>query len=279
VTAPITPGIHTMTSDEYHSHTDWLSSTQLKRALPEHYRESMSQDALDFGRLFHSLTLEPETIGDYYITADPAAIGVKKDGTPASNPTATDAWKAFVAEVADSGKTLVPQGEWELAHRMRDAVAAHTIARELLFDGEGAYEQSVFAVDENGLKHKARFDRRIPGAGIDLKSTSASPGLRSLTKAVINYGYDVSAEHYRIVADLQRLDVAAFAFVFVSKDPIRVTVCELDEGFRERGRYLRAAAIERLTNPAADAYPGASGQLTLLCPEWALPYEELEMTF
>lgn len=272
----ITPGIQPpMSSDDYHSHTDWLSSTQLKRALPEHYREGGSQEALDFGRLFHSVVLEPDTLGDTYVTADPHVIGIKKDGTQASNPTNTDAWRAFVAEVEADGKTLVSQEDWERAHRMRDAVAAHSLASDLLFGGEGAYEQSVFAIDENGLRHKCRFDRRIAGAGVDLKSTNTKPGVRSLTRAVVDWGYDLSAEHYRTVADLAHLDVERFFFVFVSKDPIRVTVCELDEGFRERGRYLRAAAIERLTNPKADAYEGASGQLTLMCPEWALPYDDI----
>lgn len=275
----IAPGIQPpMSSDDYHSHTDWFSSTQLKRALPEHYRESMSQEALAFGRLFHSVTLEPDTLDAHYVLANPAAIGLKKDGTPAANPTATDAWKNHVTEVEASGLTLVARDDWELAHRMRDAVAAHPVAKALLFDGAGDYEQSMFGTDTDGIQHKARFDRIIPNVGVDLKSTSAKPGPHSLTRAVIDYGYELSAEHYRIVAELCGHAVSEFYFVFCSKDPIRVTVAELDEGFRERGRYLRAMALERLTNPKFDAYPGATGQLTLLCPEWALPYDdELEI--
>jgi hypothetical protein len=52
-----------------------------------------------------------------------------------------------------------------------------------------------------------------------------------------------------------------------------VTVTELDELFIMRGRHLRDLALERAHNQA-EPYEGASGRLTLLCPEWALPYDD-----
>src|SRR3546814_4796069 len=101
-------GLHfDLPNDDYHGLTDWLSSTQLKRLLPEHYDEgSMSQPALDFVTLVHSVVLEPDTL-DHYVTADAAKIGVKADGTRATNPTSTSAWKAFVAEAEESGQPIV----------------------------------------------------------------------------------------------------------------------------------------------------------------------------
>lgn len=270
----ITPGIHEMPNDAYHADTDYLSSSVLKRALPERYKAGGSQDALDFGTLFHAVVLEPDNL-DGYATLDADKIGLKADGTPASNPTMTSAWKRAVAEAEGDGKIVVAQADWDRAHRMADAVRAHLDASRLLFDGEGAYEESAFAVDSEGVGHKARFDRRIPGAIIDLKSTSAKPGADSLTRAVIDYGYDLSAAHYLAVADLLDLGAGVFALVFVGKEaPYRVTVADFDEAFLTRGRVLRALALERLLNPEAPAYEGANAPITLTAPKWAQMYEE-----
>jgi hypothetical protein len=255
---------------DYHALTDWYSSSQLKAALPENYKPGGSQEALDFGTLFHTVVLEPDNLGEY-VALDAEKIGVKSDGTPAQNPTMTAAWKKAVAEAEQDGKTVIAQQDLDRAYAMRDAVAAHDAASRLLFSEDGASEESAFTVDDDGIRHKARFDRRIPGLIVDLKSTSAKPGADSLARACIDYGYDLSASHYLTVADLLGLDVQGFAFVFVGKEPPhRVTVCELDAAFLARGDVLRRRAIARLTNPETPAYEGATGFLTIPAPRWAL---------
>lgn len=274
-----TPGrgvtIEGLSNDEYHAKTEWFSSTMLKAALPEDYKPADSQAALDFGTLFHTAVLEPDLL-DQFVALDAAKVGVKADGTQASNPTSTKAWKDAVAEVAASGKTVVSQADLDKVQFMRDAVAAHPVASQLLFSEDGRSEVSAFATDEDGIRHKARFDRLIPGAGIDLKSTSSKPGEDSLARTVVDFGYDLSAYHYSTVAKLLGLDVQAFAFVFCSKevDPRTglhlVTVAELDAEFLNRGRLLRDLAIERLTDPTVPAYQGATGFLTISAPPWAL---------
>lgn len=266
----MTPGLRgDLTNDEYHALTDWLSSSQLKAALPEHYKPGGSQEALDFGTLFHTAVLEPDNLSRY-VPLDAEKIGVKADGTPAQNPTMTAAWKKAVAEVEQDGKTVVAQTDLDRVLVMADAVRSHTTAAQLIYGLNGTNEESAFAVDDDGVQHKARFDRRIPGAIVDLKSTSAKPGRHSLTRSVIDYGYDVSAAHYLAVADLLGLDAPAFALVFVDKsERPRVTVAEIDGSLLARGAELRRRAIARLTDPAAPAYEGATGFLTLTAPRWA----------
>lgn len=266
----IKPGLRNdLSNDEYHALTDWWSSSQLKHALPERYKEGGSQEALDFGTLFHTAVLEPHDLAEY-VALDAEKIGVKADGSKASNPTMTVAWKRAVAEAEADGRTVVAQSDMDRALAMADAVRAHDTSAALLFGDTGTYEESAFALDENGVQHKARFDRRIPGAIVDLKSTSAKPGADSLSRAVIDYGYDLSAAHYLAVADLLGLDVQAFALVFCTKtEPYRVTVAELDATFLARGEALRRLALDRLTDPAAPAYEGASGFLTITAPRWA----------
>lgn len=268
----IKEGLHfDLPNADYHADADYLSSSVLKRQLPERYKEGGSQDALDFGTLFHTVVLEPDNLAEY-VVLDAAAIAGNnpKTGKPYDSPTMTTRWKTAVAEAEQDGKTVVAQGDWDRAHAMRDAIADHADARALLFDGEGLREESAFTTDENGVRIKARFDRRIPGAIIDLKSTSAKPGADSLARAVLDYGYDLSAVHYLEVARLLELDADTFWFVFVGKEaPHRVTVADLDDGFLSRGRALRALAIERLTDPTTPPYEGWEKPLTLTAPGWA----------
>jgi hypothetical protein len=262
-----------LSNDDYHADENYLSSSRLKGYLPERYKPGGSQEALDFGTLFHTAVLEPENLAAY-TALDAEKIGVKADGTPAQNPTMTAAWKRAVAEAEADGKTVVAQQDLDRALAMREAVANHETAARLLFSEDGVSELSAFAVDESGVQHKARFDKHIPGAIIDLKSTSGKPGRESIARAVIDYGYDLSAAHYLAVADLLGIDVQAFAFVFVGKEPLAdgihpVTVCDLDEMFLHRGRTLRAQAIRRHTDPAEPRYEGAAGFLTIPTPRWA----------
>lgn len=268
----IKPGLHfNMPNEDYHEQSEWLSSTTLKRSLPEHYKDTTdwSSPALAFGTLVHKLVLEPNDL-DHYAVLDATKIGLKADGTPADNPQMTKAWKVAVAAAAAEGREVVAQEDWDKAHRMADAVRAHDEARELLFEGEGDYELSAFVEDENGIKLRSRFDRLIPGAGVDLKTTSAKPGPDSLTRAVLDYGYEVSAAHYLAVAELLGLNADRFVLVFVDKsDAPRVTVAHLDQSLIDRGKHLRDKAIQRLISPDVDRYPGATGSLTLTCPPWA----------
>lgn len=263
------PGlVHDMSNADYHAQSDWLSSSMLKALLPEHHKTGGSQEALDFGTLFHTAVLEPDNLAEY-VALDAEKIGVKADGTPAQNPTMTAAWKKAVAEVESDGKTVIAQADLDRALAMREAVTRHDLARRFLFDTEGAAEESAFA-EVDGVPCRARFDKRIPGAVIDLKSTSGKPGRNAISRSVVDYGYDLSAAHYLAVAAELGLDVQAFALVFVAKtEPYYVTVCDLDKQFLARGRALRHLAIERHLNPAEPPYEGAAGFLTLDCPRWA----------
>lgn len=272
----IAPDFHGILDDlgnaEYHAEAAHLSSSQLKALLPEHYKPAPpSSDALTFGTLFHTVVLEPDNLAGY-VVLDAAKIAGDnpKTGRPYDAPQMTAKFRAAAAEAEADGRTVVTQEDWDRAHAMRDAVAAHDVANRLLFEEDGRAELSCFAVDDNGIGHKARFDRLITGAGIDLKSTSGRPGEDAIARTVVDFGYDVSAAHYLEVANLLGLDVQAFAFVVVSKaEPYHVTVCDLDESFLARGRALRAKALRRHTDPAEPRYPGATGYLTVACPRWA----------
>lgn len=267
--------VNGMSNAEYHSHTDWWGSTQLKAFLPEEYKpfSGTESHALTFGTLVHTLALEPEEAAKY-VPLDAAVIGVKADGTQAQNPTSTAAWKRAVAEVEAAGSEVVIKADWDRAIAMVDAIHDHPIAGGLIFGAGGTSEESAFFRDEIGRQHKARFDRRIPGAIVDIKTTSAQPGAHSLGSAVIRYGYEVASAHYLAVAKGLALDVDSFLHVWVEKAaPYRVTVTELDSYFLRRGSELRHVALARAANEI-EPYEGATSRLLLACPGWASPDDE-----
>ena len=276
--ADIKPGLHfDLPMDDYHSLTDWHSSTQLKALLPETYKPfTGTTPAMSFGTLVHTLALEPALAADI-VPLDETVVGVKADGTLAKKPTETTAWKAAVAEVEADGKRVVAQADWDRAVAMVDAIHDHPEAGPLIFGSGGVNEESAFWVDDDGVKHKARFDRRIPGALIDLKTTMAQPGAYSLGKQVTSYGYELSAAHYLAVADGLELGVDEFLHVWAEKtEPFRVTVTELDDYFLARGRSLRELALQRAAG-LVEPYEGATGRLLLDCPMWASSDDELEI--
>ena len=267
-----------LSNDEYHALTDWWGSTQLKTWLPEHYKPfTGNTEALSFGSLVHTLALEPALMSQY-VALDAVTIGVKADGTPAANPLMTAAWKRAAAEVEADGYTVIAKADLDRATAMVDAIHDHPVAHGLLFSDDGVSEESAFWIDDNGVQHKARFDRRIPGAIIDVKTTSAQPGARNLVSQIIRYGYELATSQYLAVAEGLGLDADTFVHVWVEKvAPYRVTVTELDDYFLQRGRELRTLALDRATG-AVEPYEGATERLLLTPPNWAIEYDDLELT-
>lgn len=245
---------------EYHSQTEWVSSTQIKRHLPEQYKPSDSTVAKDFGSALHNTVLgtpEPFDLVDAATWTGKAA----KDQQAAS-------WAA--------GRIALLSKDVPIIHAMAEAVLHHDEARTLLREVSGLNEVSVFAEDYRGMKVKARFDRLIEDSagnrtGIDLKSFTGKPGKHSIAKAVIDYGYDVQQAHYEETAVAGGIPLDRFVLIFVSKEPPHyVQVAELDANFLRRGRTLREIGIDRMLNPEmVDSYEGASGTLKLSLPRWA----------
>lgn len=242
----------------YHEETDWVSSSMLKAHLPEHFRPhtGTTSDALDFGTAFHTTVLG---VGEPLWVVD-AATWAGKDA------------KEQRASAYAAGQTPILAKQVPQLEAMAAAVKAHPEASDHLFRAAGDAEVSVFA-EVDGVPCKARFDRLCldDGFAVDLKTTAAGPGEFALTRAIIDYGYDVSADHYLRVASAAGLDVDRFVLIFVGKtDPFYVTVVELDATFYARAQVLRELALDRLQHPEmTDSYPGANGRLTVTLPRWA----------
>lgn len=250
------PGIYPdLSHPDYLATEGWVSSSQLKRHLPEFYKPFNSSPSADTGSILHARF----TGDDTPVTVVDAATWTGK------------AAKETRETVTASGGYSILSGDLAAVDGMEKALRAHPEASGLLVDTAGVWEVSVFA-DVDGVPSKCRFDRLLDsGVAVDVKTTKAGPGEYALTRAVIDYGYEIQNVHYETVAAAAGIPLTAFYFVFVQNvHPHHVTVVELDEAFMERGQALRDLALQRFLHPQfTDPYPGASGRLTLTMPRWA----------
>lgn len=250
------PGIYTdLSHPDYLATEGWVSSSQLKRHLPEFYRPFNGSPSADIGSVLHSRF----TGDDTPLTIVDAATWTGK------------AAKETRETVVASGGYAILSGDLPAIDGMEAALRGHSEARRLLVDEPGGWEVSVFS-EVDGVPSKARFDRLLDsGVAVDVKTTKAGPGEYALTRAVLDYGYEIQRAHYEAVAAGAGIELERFVFVFVQNvPPHHVTVVELDEAFMARGQALRDLALNRYLHPDfTDPYPGASGSLVLELPRWA----------
>lgn len=253
----IAPGLHfDLPNEDYHADEDYLSSSVLKRKLPEHYGPPPADPAaLDVGTAFHSRVLGTD---EEIVVVDAATWRGK-------------AAEEQRAEAKARGAVPILASDDAILDAMVARLHTHDDAMALLNQPDARAEVSCFATDAAGLPVKARFDVLAPVA-VDLKSTSSNPlSEYDLLKSVISFGYDLSAAHYLDVAAALDLEVADFAFVFVGKRaPHNVRVVTLDADFLARGRALVELAKHRHAHPeSVGPHPGAGGYVTLSPPRWA----------
>lgn len=250
------PGVFTdLSHPDYLATEGWVSSSQLKRHLPEYFKPFSGSPSADVGSVLHARF----TGDDTPLTVVDAATWTGK------------AAKETRETVIASGGYAVLAGDLGAVDGMEKALRGHSVAAELLVDEPGRWEVSVFA-EVDGVPSKARFDRLLDNRiAIDVKTTREGPSPQALTKAVINLGYDVQQDHYWQVAEAAGIELDAFMFVWVQNvEPYHVTVVELDADFCNRGAGLRDLALSRFLHPDfCDPYPGASETLTLELPRWA----------
>jgi hypothetical protein len=250
------PGIYTdLSHRDYLATEGFVSSSQLKRHLPEHFRPFNGSPSADIGSVLHARF----TGDDTPVTVVDAATWTGK------------AAKETRETVVASGGYAVLASDLTAIDGMEAALRGHSVASELLVAASGGWEVSVFA-DVDGVPSKCRFDRLLDsGIAVDVKTTKAGPGSYQLTRAVLDYGYEIQEAHYRAVAAAAGIELERFVFIFAQNcEPFHVTVVDLDAAFLERGQALRSLALNRYLHPQFEpAYPGEREPVTLSLPKWA----------
>lgn len=192
----VQPGVYPdAIADDYHR-WDALSSTRMKwmerspaycRYMIDHPQEPT--DAMRLGTACHFAVLEPGQFEARYVTAGQCAA-VKKDKTRCRNDghiLRGGAWYCGVRGHAPEPEQDEPQEfrsvlraeEYAKASAIRDAVAHHKQASELLYGGGVDVEESFVWKDPyTGLMCKGRPDAHAAHGLIDLKVTRDAHPLR-----------------------------------------------------------------------------------------------------
>ncbi len=238
--------VHELDENTYHADVTTLSASGAKTLLG-HRPPSPDSDALHFGRLVHTVILEPHRL-DAYAVLDPDEIGVKANGDKADNPTATKAWKDAVFAAKRDGLTVIAPKELAKAQALAAAIQAHPEANRLLTAATG-HEVSAYADHPSGAGVRARFDLVGPGFIGDIKTTrDANP--ENFGRSMHSFGYHISAANYLDIARANGLDATRFDLICVEKEPTpggdyRVSVLEIHEDAIDLGRELMAEACVR----------------------------------
>jgi hypothetical protein len=234
-------------------------AVRIKRTMPP---RQMTPD-LQMGCLVHGVTLEPETYKSHRLCSPD------------------------FDRYTDGGKLVkVDQELFDRARAMRDAMASHPEARQLLFDADGVNERSIFWTDdETGLPLKCRPDRLLKARiVVDIKTTDdVRPW--AFSKDIDKYGYHKQAALYldgvqEHLAELVRIEWflagedVQFVWVVASKqEPHEVAVYTLDEhdlniGREENRKRLRDLAACKASGDFRAPY--SRGIQTIGLPRWRM---------
>lgn len=251
-----------------HSTLKWFSRSP---AHARQYRVKPPEPsaALALGSATHVAVLEPDRFADAY------ARGIKVDRRFKQGK---DEWARFVTE--NRNRIVLPPEEYDLCHRLKEAVWSHETAADIL-RAPGGNELSTFWVDpETGTPCRSRLDalRLLYGWTfiVDLKTAvDASPA--GFSRAAANYAYAEQAAMY--LDGLSALDPRArrFVHIAVEKDePCVVAVYELDEQSIEEGRRAYRAHlgqyVECLKTNLWAGY--GDGIIPLSLPRWSFKRRE-----
>lgn len=251
-----------MPNEEYHSHREYISASQIKDLLKNPYLffhpvKQEHKKAFDIGSAIHSLLLEPENFDSDFAVApkcDRRTVKGKAD------------WNNFVEE--SKGKTVLESDDFDNCIEIQKSTLAIPEVLNLLRGGVS--EKSYFTTLPNGTKQKVRPDRYRSDINtiIDVKSCrDASPD--AFKRDIATYKYYVQASYY-----IDVLGANKFIFLAVEKTaPFMVGIYELNRADLDRGRELIRKALALSKQPEkykTPLYKGSNGEVvqTLTMPNY-----------
>lgn len=229
--------IYGLSNEDYHHsppYNEYLSSSQLKWYLksPRYFKFMLDNpqeetDAMRFGSLFHdcmaalSEGATPSEVLDAIVVFESPVN--ERTGQPYGVTTKAykEAYEAFNAN--HNGVLVADLAEKETVSQMVNSLlyncgATSEQVRKML--RWGTPEVSIFYETEDGIKLKIRPDLLTPKKIADWKSTTLDDLTEdSINRAILRYGYHISAAKYQYVAKQVLGKWLEFYLVFAQKHP------------------------------------------------------------
>lgn len=267
-------GIHyTMPEAEYRS-APAIAGSDAKHILPPktpaHYAAHMAGElkreqsrSMLLGTMAHLAVLEPTKLD--------AAFVEKPEGKEGDFRTKEGKeWKAKMGNTP-----ILDADEARAVRGIRDSIAAHSAARELLAGTQS--EVAMFGEHRTGLWIKGRVDALkvesdMNSVIVDVKTTSAGADANTFARQAAQLNYHVSAAWYCHLCGLNGLPPARFYWVAVEvAAPYAVAVYEIHPDALDLGMGLMNDALDLICACEGTgewpAYGGGSSCLNL--PGWA----------
>ena len=205
--------MESITNAEYRK-KEGISASDLKRMMKSmaHWKyyhdhpDDSDTDALQFGRAYHKLMLEPDDFDNEFIVS-PKFDRRTKEGKAA--------YEEFLKKA--DGKEVINEETYQTLLEMRVALYDTPFVKLLI---KGEHEKSFFWTDpESGIKCKCRPDSfgQIKGqyVAIDLKTTNDAETDKFM-KDALKFGYDIQAAHY--TEGLEKTYEKPFKFIFIAQE-------------------------------------------------------------
>lgn len=234
--------------------------------------DNESNQAMEIGDMVHKAILEPHLVHENYCSDEEALNAAFEAKPDVKSPRSTKAYKDKIEDLRKSGKTILPDENFEMMRAMVENVYSHPKAKNIL--SNGLAEQCIYAKDpETGLLLRCKADFMLPdGIMVDVKTTSdARPD--EFSKSVWNFRYHVQAAYYLHVARLAfGSHFKSFIWICLEKKrPYDIAIYTPDEGTMDYGHQMFKKNLRELANCfEKDSWPGYSNHIEpLALPNWA----------
>lgn len=239
----------------------WHASPRLNPAHTSIYKKTF-----DIGRAAHRAILG---CGDDYVQIPDSVLA--KNGAAS-----TAEAKAFIADARDRGLTPLKADEIAQIETMKAIAAERLLEHGITLDP--ARSELCAIAQVGGVWCRSMFDNVDTdphGPIYDFKTCEdASPD--ACMRAILNYGYDIQAEHYRAVWKAATGEVRPFVFIFQEKpEPNEVTLIRLSGSFEAMAKRRADRARKIWANCLATRnWPGYPiGMHEVDAPAWLVERE------
>ena len=201
--------IQNMPNEAYHNHPEGISSTGMKAMLVSaaHFKFQPAYTNTrpkELGTAIHTALLEPDRYAAEYVLLREVKVRTASE---------------YKQAVKVHGRELVlVSHEADKVAGMQEAVLSNELMRSRL-NGEGWRELSLFVRDpDTGVLVRVRFDLLLTdGTIVDVKKTQdARPD--AFSRAIDNYGYDLSAALYADALQWATGEEGQFEFAAVEEE-------------------------------------------------------------